>query len=449
MRLKLNVLTTLVLAILIVGCQDQNKFGDELGSVSAFAEMVDSGAKQIAFSEPMNTAEMDEFFPLAENVASNYDVQVMRETELIETDLFDTEIADGKEMLILYKGIGIDVYNQLKTDRNRLEQSGLYEGEERLEVARRLGRVLGYSPEAINSKVAENTNYRRLTDFGVKASNVFLYYKDLQQATDFYTNTMGLKLMAEYDNATILQISNSSFLTLVDEAKGMHSADEPKSVAVAFLTRQLAEWYDYLQSKNVEIKYTYKPKDGGPHDGFVAIDPEGYLLEFEIFKQHQENENFIPYLSKTQDIPTSANYGGKILGFHASITWLYYKDLLPLQNFYENVMGFELAADQVWTKIYKTTNDSYIGLVDVSRGMHDYAEEKAVNVGFIVNDLEGWFNYVQNQMPFELRENQVSNDAEGKYSGFVGFDPGGYFLEFNKFNEHELNNELNRQLIEK
>tara|TARA_R110001592_G_scaffold109879_4_gene305869 strand:+ start:1289 stop:2632 length:1344 start_codon:yes stop_codon:yes gene_type:complete len=444
--MKSKALTIVLIAAFLMGCSKSEKFSNELGSLAAFAEMVESGAKQIAFSEPMTAAEMDEFLPMAEAIADKYGVKLVRETELIKTDLFDAEIAEGKAILILYKGNSYEAYAQLKADRNSLEKSGLYEGAERQEIARRLGRLLGYSAKGINDKLAANTNYRMLTDFGIKASNVFLYYKDIQKATEFYTEVMGLAIVAQYDNANILKISNTSFLTLVDAAKGMHSADEPKSVAVAFLTRQLAEWYDYLQEKKVEIKYTYKPKEGGPHDGFVAIDPEGYLLEFEVFKQDQENENFIPYLANTDDVLTSANHKGTALGFHASITWLYYKDLLRLQNFYENVMGFELAADQVWTKIYRTTDDSYIGLVDVSRGMHSYAKDKAVNVGFIVNDLEAWFNYVQGQKPFELRENTISKDEEGKYSGFVGFDPGNYFLEFDKFNDHPANKQLLKEL---
>tara|TARA_R110000823_G_scaffold315704_1_gene450952 strand:- start:187435 stop:188733 length:1299 start_codon:yes stop_codon:yes gene_type:complete len=429
-----------------MGCNAPEKWSSELGSLTAFAEMVDSGAKQIAFSEPMAIDDMEAFMPKAKAVADQYAIKLVREADLIKTDLFDSGIAEGKEVLILYKGNSYGAYTQLKEDREKLERSGLYEGAERQEIARRLGRLLGYSAKGINNKIASNTDYRRLSDFGVKASNVFLYYKDLKKATEFYTEVMGLALMAEYDNANLLKISNSSFLTLVDAAKGMHSADEPKSVAVAFLTRQLAEWYDYLQEKKVEIKYTYKPKEGGPHDGFVAIDPEGYLLEFELFKQHQENENFVPYLAKTNDVLTSAKHNETALAFHASVTWLYYKDLLPLQNFYENVMGFELAADQVWTKIYRATDDSYIGLVDVSRGMHSYAKDKAVNVGFMVNDLEGWFNYVQGHKAFELKENSISNDEEGKYSGFVGFDPGNYFLEFDKFNEHPANKQLLKEL---
>ena len=87
--------------------------------------------------------------------------------------------------------------------------------------------------------------------------------------------------------------------------KGMHTADEPKTVALALLTEQLKEWYEYLESKKVPIKYTYK--EGAAHDGFVAIDPEGYLLEFERFNQHPENEKFIPILhnNKAKTIPSN------------------------------------------------------------------------------------------------------------------------------------------------
>ena len=54
-------------------------------------------------------------------------------------------------------------------------------------------------------------------------------YKDLKKATDFYQHTLGLKLLGIYDNASMFQIADKSLLILVDEAKGMHSADENKS----------------------------------------------------------------------------------------------------------------------------------------------------------------------------------------------------------------------------
>ena len=77
----------------------------------------------------------------------------------------------------------------------------------------------------------------------------------------------------------------------------MHSADEPKTTAIALVTDQLDEWWDYIQTRDVAMRSTeYIPKEGSAHDGFVAIDPEGYFLEFERFNPHHENERFMPLL---------------------------------------------------------------------------------------------------------------------------------------------------------
>lgn len=420
------------------GCQsDEDRFARQLGTVSGFAELVNAGVKRIALSAVMSSAEMDAFLPLAKAAAAEYDVEVYRESDLIVTDLFPHDVAEGKEVLLLFQGLTRDAYLKLKEDQRKYQGDGNYSMYERQDVARRFGRLLSYTPRKINALLADNTNFRVMDDFGIEATNLFLYYEDLPAATLFYTETLGLELLAAYDNANILRIASESYLILVDESKGMHSANEPKTVALALLTRQLPEWYEYLQSKNVPIKYTYKPKDGGPHDGFVAIDPEGYLLEFEVFKQHKENELFVPVLAQNEEVPTSVNFNNKQLGFHASITWLYYQDLLAMQDFYENVMGLELVADQGWTKVYKASNTGFIGLVDERRGMHDFTETKAVNVSFLIDDLDGWFEYVQANESFKLRSEGVGEGPEGKYRAFVGFDPEGYFMEFDKFYPHD------------
>ena len=53
----------------------------------------------------------------------------------------------------------------------------------------------------------------------------------------------------------------------------------------------------YLQKRS-SIKYEYKPKENNAHDGFVAIDSEGYLWNLK-FKQHPENEKLMPRLQNT------------------------------------------------------------------------------------------------------------------------------------------------------
>ena len=100
-----------------------------------------------------------------------------------------------------------------------------------------------------------------MNDFGMTASNVFFYYSNLPRATKFYTETLGLNVAADYGFAKILQVAPTSFITLVDETKGMHKSSEPKSVAIALITDQLDEWFNYIQKMNVEIKSPYNPKD--------------------------------------------------------------------------------------------------------------------------------------------------------------------------------------------
>lgn len=416
-----------------------------LGNIATFAEMVQSGVKPLALSPPLSPAEMDELLTDVEKITADYNVQYYRETELIETDLFPAEVSAGKEVLLFYRGATLNQYLALKKDQQALIDADRYKGEAREAIARRFGRLLSYPPYRINELLTANTDFRTMQNFGIQAGNVFLYYRDLDRAKSFYSGTLGLELVADHGLAAIFRLAESSYVTLVDAAQGMHSAEEPKTVALALLTDQLPAWYDYLQKRNVPIKYPYRPRTGNAHDGFVVIDPEGYLLEFETFKQHPENERLLPILQKNttltppEDQPNTVPAG---LGFYGGVTWLYYKDLLPMQRFYEEALGLEMIVDQGWAKIYRLTDAHYIGLVDERRGMHSFTEEKAVNVSFVLEDVEGWFDYVQEHERFELRSDEMTTGLESKYRAFVGFDPEGYFLEFDQFLAHSENERL-------
>lgn len=441
-------LVIVICTILVASCQPDSKIDQQsygLGAVGAFGEAVNAGVKQLALSAALSKEEMDKFAPEAEKVAAKNNVLLYREPDLIVTDLFPEDIAANKEVLLIYQGNTKDQYLQLKADKDKLVSENRYEGKNREEIARRFGRMLSYSPRKINQLLAENSSFRTMHDFGIKASNLFLYYNNLDAATKFYTQLLGLELLADYDMAKILRIASDSYLILVDASKGMHTSKEPKTVALALLTNQLGAWYAHLKANNVSIKYDYKPKDGGAHDGFVAVDPEGYLLEFETFKQHPENEMFIPQLAKLKTVPFASSAQSTTvneLGFIASITWLYYKDILAMQGFYEQTLGLQLIADQGWAKIYQSSESGFIGLVDERRGMHQHTDKKAVNVSFILNDIDGWFDYVNQHQSFELRSDKISTGPEKKYRAFVGYDPEGYFMEFDTFYENPDNTKL-------
>ncbi len=408
-----------------------------LGSIKTMGEMVNGGVTKLALSPPLNSADMDRVIGEATRIAEQNKVQVYREPDLLVSDLFSASETMGKEVLLVYQGTGKDEYLQLKEEVRKLEEGGLYSGKAREGISRRLGRLLGYPPHSINKRLAANTAFRTLPDFGIRASNVFFYYKDLKKASDFYANILGMELVADYSTEKIFRVASDSYLVLVDAKMGMHTADEPKTVALALITDQLDEWYTYVKSKNLKIKYDYNLKPDRPHDGFVIYDTEGYLLEFERFNSHPENENFLPHLNQLPGISTLVHPSG--LGFKATVTWLYYKDMVAMENFYQEVLGFTRVVDQGWAKIYRTSQSGYVGLVDERRGMHSFTEKKAVNVSFVLDDLEGWFRYVKDHKTIALHVDTLSAGPDAMYRAFVGYDPEGYYFEFNTFYEHANN----------
>jgi len=370
-----------IILIISISCTKEDT--SVLAAFDVYCEMVANDAKPVAFHYPMKATAIDQWWNEFQKIAEKHQVELYREAAFPTTMLFPTTSTKDKTVVIIYRGDRLEQYQQWKADL------GAYEGNDSamlVAFARRLGRLLGYSPQGINQLLSKNSDYRNLTSFQVNQQITHLYYDELEKALEFYEKTIGLIKT----DTTQFQISADAFIEL-HSLNESHPKGQAKSTAIAFLTDQLPAWYDYLQKENVPIKYTYKPKEGGPHDGFVAIDPEGYLLEFEHFKQHPENELFMAALSKAPRLETSV----KSLNFYGSITWTYHQDLLKMQQFYEEVLGYQLVADQGWTKIYQTSSSGFIGLVDERRGMENYADTKAVELEWNLIDSSNFHAYAE------------------------------------------------------
>ncbi|MGB0542422.1 MAG: VOC family protein [Longimicrobiales bacterium] len=263
----------------------------------------------------------------------------------------------------------------------------------------------------------------------IDALNAFYYYEDLDAAWAFYRDVLGFETAADYGFAKIMHVAPRSFLTLVDVEHGMHSADEPKSVALAIVTRDLEAWFAHLETHEVPLRSELTIREGSAHDGFVAVDPEGYLLEFEWFNEHEENVDLSPRLAVIE--PTTTNQRPADLGISATVLWLYYDDLAPNERFYEALLAEELLVDQGWAKIYQASPTGYIGLVDGARGMHSSTEENAVTVSFMTEDVRAWMAHAR-ALGVELRSDSIGMESD-LVETFVGYDPTGYFLEWDNF----------------
>jgi catechol 2,3-dioxygenase-like lactoylglutathione lyase family enzyme len=266
---------------------------------------------------------------------------------------------------------------------------------------------------------------------GILATNAFYYYEDVEAAWAFYTEVLGFETVADYGFAKILRLAEASFLTLVDAEQGMHAADEPKSVTLAVVTEQVEEWYAYLSGAGVPMRAELNNQEGRPHDGFVAIDPEGYLLEFERFNSHQENEQLMPVLAAAEPVHTGLGSRPEGLGVVATVFWLYYRDLAPNQSFYERLLGVDLLVDQGWAKVYQASPTGFVGLVDGARGLHQATEQKGVTLSFFTDDVDAWLDRAREQ-GLELRTPEITGESD-RVRVFVAYDAEGYFLEWDTF----------------
>jgi len=274
----------------------------------------------------------------------------------------------------------------------------------------------------------------------IQATNAFYYYRDVDAAWTFYRDVLGFETVVDYGFAKILRVAEASYITLVDEQRGMHSAEEPKSVTLAIETEQVEGWYDYLSEQGVPIRGQLRVVEGSAHDGFVATDPEGYLLEFERFNPHDENVEFMPVLEAATPVRSAGGERPSDLEIRATVLWLYYDDIPGAQQFYEELLGVPLLVDQGWAKVYAGSRTGFIGLVDGTRGLHQATEEKGVTVSFFTSDVAAWLNRAKEE-GVDLRTPDLT-DESGRVSVFVGYDPEGYFLEWDTFLDVEGNERL-------
>jgi len=275
----------------------------------------------------------------------------------------------------------------------------------------------------------------------VLGANAFYYYADLDAAWAFYRDVLGFETAADYGFAKIMRVAPASYLTLVDETQGMHSVDEPRSVTLAIVTEEVEGWWNYLSDQGVEMRAPLgEVEPGQAHDGFVAIDPEGYFLEFERFNPHPENVDLMPVLREIDPLGPGDDSRPAELMVQGTVLWLYYRDLPTMERFWEGLLGVDMIVDQGWAKVYQVSPTGFVGLVDGERGLHDATEEKSVTVSFFTEDVAAWQAWTRSRGIPE-RSPELGSES-GLVSTWVAFDPEGYFLEWDTFLEGDGNERL-------
>jgi hypothetical protein len=133
---------------------DQRSY--QLGVIGGFAEVVGIGVKRLALSSAMPPEDMDALIDEAEKIIARNDALSYRETDFLVTDLFPEEVTAGMHVILIYNDPVKDEYMALKERKQELIDEGRYEGEERKEIARGMGRLLSYPEERIERMLSES-----------------------------------------------------------------------------------------------------------------------------------------------------------------------------------------------------------------------------------------------------------------------------------------------------
>ena len=306
------------------------------------------------------------------------------------------------------------------------------------------------STQRVSAEEQEQITRNAITNFGTTASNVVFYYADVEAATKFYSEVLGLRVAADYGFAKIIHVSPKSFITLMDASKGMHTAYEPKTAAISLITDQMEEWWDYISTQDIPIRDSFDPVEGRTHHTFTIIDPEGYFLEFERFNKHEQTRMLTPILDRTATLYAEAGKSSVPpgLGFKATLVWFYYNDMRHIQQFYEDVLfGPNMIVDQGCCKIYQIGPSGYLGLVDEKVGMHRFTKRKAVTLSFITAEIDDWYAYLDSHDDIQLRSHRV--EVNERHRSFVAYDAAGYYLQWIVFSDVPINAQLLRIIEER
>ena len=124
---------------------------------------------------------------------------------------------------------------------------------------------------------------------------------------------------------------------------------------------------------------------------------------------------------------------------NASVTFLYYKDLGPAEEFYGTVLGFQKEFDRGWVKIFRITDGGRVGLVDEAKGSLKTAMDKPVMLSIDTPEVKKWYQHVKAKGAKYIKTH-LNPERNAFANTFMLTDPGGYHVQFFQWNKETEQN---------
>jgi hypothetical protein len=127
----------------------------DLGMIYAFTECVSSGVKRIGLSPPQTEKELERIIDDVKLITAEYNITYYVDHDFIETLLFNPDYTRGKIVIHLSENQQtVNEYKALKNEKINHAKNGTLTKKVEKEIARKLGKLLSYSDEAINHLIS-------------------------------------------------------------------------------------------------------------------------------------------------------------------------------------------------------------------------------------------------------------------------------------------------------
>ncbi len=263
---------------------------------------------------------------------------------------------------------------------------------------------------------------------GMTAMNAFYYYDDVDKAWTFYRDTLGLETVVDYGFAKILRLAESSYLTVVDAAEGMHSSDEPKRVTLHLITDELNRWHTHFLRLGLQVDYEGLDTQDGVPSSFVVRDAEGYALRFVRYNPHPGHGSYVDAFAHPQPVRSTAGD----MSIRATAISIYYNDAAEVRPFFEGLFDVDPVGHLDGSPLYQLAESGFVSLENHDGPALSSVGENGMTLSIFTDDVDAWFDRASRWPGFELRTPEVLEES-GLVRVFVGYDPAGVFLEWDTF----------------
>jgi len=115
--------------------------------------------------------------------------------------------------------------------------------------------------------------------YGIEGMITFTYHEDLEEASRFYGEALGLERVMDRDWVKIYRVGSGGHIGLVDSKRGYLQPSKDKPVMLSIMVSDVDAWYRRLTERGVKVNSPPKQSGDIHMSGFLTWDPSGYVVE--------------------------------------------------------------------------------------------------------------------------------------------------------------------------